>query len=387
MTKNWSMQSHSTTISLRIQFWSVVAILLVAHVQTSIICHDTWAITGNFSGIILGLIYSAGCVLGQRLHFESTRTRIVYFSLQGAMAGALLLFSPLKGPPVYFLLPLASQAVFAFRPAAAVGVCGGLFCAALVHLWLPLGSGFAFSYLPGVAGGFVFTAGFSYLVVREAAARQHAEAINEQLRLYAHEVEELSATRERNRIAREIHDGLGHYLTAIAVQAEAAEALVATSPARAAERIGRVVGLTRAALADVRQSLDTLRGNEATTFLGPQLRSLVEAVPDLAITLEFHGEEQALPLTTTHALRRIVQEALTNVRKHAGVNSARIEVDFTGPTRLRVTIRDEGRGLTTMSPVGLGLNGVRERLETLGGVLRIGANGATGVMLQAEVPL
>lgn len=377
----------ATTISVRIQFWSVMVILLVAHVQTSVVCHSAWATTGNLFVVVLALLYSTGCVIGQRLPLASARARLSYFLLQGAMAGALLLFSPIKGPPVYFLLPLASQAVFAFRPLAAVGVCSGLFLTALAHLWLPLGSGFAFAYLPGVAGGFVFTAGFSYLVVREAAARQEAEAANAQLRRYALEVEELAATRERNRIAREIHDGLGHYLTAIAVQAEAAEALVATAPKRAAERIGRVVGLTRNALTDVRQSLDTLRQEQPTTLLGPQLRALVGGVPDLAIALEVRGEEHPLPLTTTHALRRIVQEALTNVRKHAGVDAASVEVDFTERTRLRVVIRDQGRGLAALPSSGLGLNGVRERLEALGGVLHIGPNGGRGVMLQAEVPL
>jgi signal transduction histidine kinase len=381
------MWSSSRDVSVRIQFWSVVAILLVAHVQTFIVCHSEWATRQNFVTIGLALIYTAGCVAGQRWRLATPAARLVYFGAQGVIAGALLLLSPIKGPPVYFLLPLVSQAIFTLPLAAALKVCGGLFLAALAHLALPPGSGFAVPYLPGTAGGFVFTAGFSYLVVREASARQRAEAANALLVRHAAEVEELSATRERNRIAREIHDGLGHYLTAIAVQAEAAEALAGTAPQRAAERIGRVIGLTRNALADVRQSLDTLRGEDTTVPLGPQLRALIDAVPDLTVALEIRGPERALPLTTAHALRRIVQEALTNVRKHAGVDSARVTVDFTDASRLSVSIHDDGRGLSSHGRAGLGLNGVRERLESIGGTLHIASDEARGVTLRAEVPL
>jgi signal transduction histidine kinase len=209
----------------------------------------------------------------------------------------------------------------------------------------------------------------------ERLARELAEA-NHQLAAYAIQAEELATTQERNRLAREIHDNLGHYLTVVNVQIKAAQAVMDKDPARAQAALARAQQLTEEGLAAVRQSVSALR----ETPLGA--RSLHEAIASLAAetqsagivtTLEVRGAERPLDQRTELTLYRTAQEGLTNVRKHARASRVDLVLDYTDGDRVALSIVDNGVGMDAKDDApGFGLIGIRERVLQLGGRLQAG---------------
>jgi signal transduction histidine kinase len=213
------------------------------------------------------------------------------------------------------------------------------------------------------------------------------EDANRKLREAATQGEELAVARERNRLAREIHDGLGHYLTTIAVQLEAAQALMGSSPSQAADAIQKAAKLSQEALADVRRSVGALRVDAPRLPLVHQLEQLALADPQLTAAVVVLGTVRNLVPAVEHAFFRVAQEGLTNVRKHAGSPEARVVLDFQAPSHVRLDVIDRGVGPGTGKPgAGFGLNGVRERIELLGGRMEASARPEGGFALRVEVP-
>ncbi len=222
------------------------------------------------------------------------------------------------------------MAVLYGSPRGGIGVAA-LFTACL----LALGWTHGMAFLPSLAAcaGFVaaatFVVIFSRLALDERAARASVEWLaaenevaNGRLREYAAQVEELATTKERNRIAREIHDSLGHCLTVVNVQIEATRALLANDDtARALGCLGRAQSLTQEGLAEVRRSVAVLRA---------PLRGAVAALIDdcrasgLDATFTILGASRALSPRVEFSLYRAVQEALTNVQRHA--RASRVDV-------------------------------------------------------------
>ena len=223
----------------------------------------------------------------------------------------------------------------------------------------------------------------------ESLAGQLAEA-NERLSTYAVQAEELATTQERNRLAREIHDNLGHFLTVANVQIKAAQAVMARDPARAQLALDRAAQLTQDGLAAVRQSVAALRESP----LGA--RPLAEAITVLAaetqaagIVVEFATEGQPRPLDPRAELTlyRAAQEGLTNVRKHARASRVDVRLDYTDPAAVALTLRDNGLGSDPAAdPGGFGLLGLSERARQLGGHLTIDAAPGAGFGLTLRLP-
>jgi signal transduction histidine kinase len=208
-----------------------------------------------------------------------------------------------------------------------------------------------------------------------------------------------AARDERVRIARDLHDVVAHHVSVIAVQAEAAQEVLATQPERASAAMGHVADTARTALGELRRVLGVLRSDAALT---PQ--------PDLAAIDELvtSVREAGLPVTLAHGppsdsgdeadvgevvgltAYRIVQEALTNVLKHAGPCDASVCLERTG-TALEITVTDTGRGGAPVDgrSSGQGLVGMRERVAVLGGRFEAGpgANGHGGFVVKATLPL
>jgi len=222
-----------------------------------------------------------------------------------------------------------------------------------------------------------FVLSMSEAMVRERESRTQAEQLsaqleqaNQQLRAYSLQAEVLAATQERNRIAREIHDSLGHYLTAMNLQLDAGMMfLQRQQPERADPVFHRVKSLSSEALQEVRRSIKALRSSRLEGKTLPEiLRELVAEAQDLSIDLS------EPPLLTNGyreeavaALYRILQEALTNTRKYAQAN--RITVQFSLDEQwLQVYYQDDGLGTDpTRLVLGYGLEGIRERAQALGG--------------------
>ncbi|MFI6280744.1 sensor histidine kinase [Streptomyces sp. NPDC050988] len=224
-----------------------------------------------------------------------------------------------------------------------------------------------------------------YVLRLDAEARGSAQRLLVQERAARSAEAESAALAERARIAREIHDVLAHSLSAQLVHLEAARLLIE----RGAERdqiLDRVVaarGMAREGLAETRQALSALRGE-----LSPLEEFLSELVADTAgADVTVTGERRLLPAEASQAVRRVAQEALTNVRKHAPGAKVLIRLDY-GEREVMLNVRDSGAppGEFTHSGAGYGLLGMRERAELLGGSLEAGPY-EEGFMVTLKVPV
>lgn len=224
------------------------------------------------------------------------------------------------------------------------------------------------------------------LIAELQAARQELELAHQQ------EVE-LVALRERERLARDMHDSLGHALVALSVQLEAVQRLYPVNPVSASKQIDEMKTLTRTSMAALRRTLAGLRAP------GLNQRSLTQALAELnqeinqrtplEISCRIAPEVDRLSPAITEALWRVIQEALMNVEKHAAARSVQIDLGVQ-PEGVTLQVADDGLGLPldyTHRPGHYGLQGMRERLEGLGGTLNLKKNGQVGTLVEAHLPL
>ncbi|RKH74638.1 sensor histidine kinase [Corallococcus aberystwythensis] len=226
-----------------------------------------------------------------------------------------------------------------------------------------------------------FTFGTSLVMVREAEARRELARVHVELQA----AQVLLATREREgerlRIARELHDSVGHHLTALSLNLEAA-AHTAKDPA-STEHLRRAREAARTLLSEVRGTVTAMR--DAPMPLLPSLRALAEGVPGLAVHLEV---PEALALESSdaaHSVFRCVQEVLTNTLCHAGAHNLWITIVPTDDGGVRVHARDDGRGAVKVTP-GSGLTGMRERFTRLGGRVEWRSAVGQGLEMEAWLP-
>ncbi len=315
-----------------------------------------------------------------------------YFSAQTTLLGLILGWTRLSGMAGLCVLPLVAQAAGCLRPIPAGGAALGLFGLILgTTAWVEGTTDRLGEAAVGYLASFAFVIVFTRIAVREKHTREHAEKLaaelavaNDQLREAALRAEELAMARERNRLAREIHDSLGHYLTTVAVQLEAARALHATEPARALGAVEKAHGLTREALVEVRRSVGALRAEGPVRPLVDRLRELAEGEIGARVELKILGEVRRLGPEVEHGLFRVAQEGLTNARKHAGANVVKLTADFSAANRVAVRVEDDGRGCAEPTG-GFGLTGLRERVALLGGTVTAGNGEAGGFALRVEL--
>jgi signal transduction histidine kinase len=248
-----------------------------------------------------------------------------------------------------------------------------------------------------ISPGILFVALITQIRLNEQRARENAERLtrdleraNRQLAEYASQAEELAATQERNRLAREIHDNLGHYLTIVNVQIEAARVTCESDPVRALDALNKAQDMARKGLNSVRESVAALRVSPVEN------RPLEEAIAELVnesqaagITTEFHlvGDSHPVESKTALALYRAAQEGLTNVRKHAHhASRADVTLDFSQPTQIRLVVADDGVGASDTSG-GFGLIGIRERVQLLDGEFKVETEVGKEFRLEVTIPV
>ena len=191
-------------------------------------------------------------------------------------------------------------------------------------------------------------------------------------------------------MAREIHDSLGHYLTAINIQIKAAQALVGQDPAQVKEALSNAQDLSQEALSDVRRSISALRSDPSTSRPLPEtLAALLDETRSagLEAALDVQGAPSPLPPQVDFTLYRVAQEGLTNVRKHA--HASRVEVCLSYSERsVGLVVRDNGSGSTPEAEEegGFGLTGLQERVDLLGGTLKVDTAPGQGFTLAVELP-
>jgi signal transduction histidine kinase len=225
--------------------------------------------------------------------------------------------------------------------------------------------------------------GFAVLVVcserREVAARAELAAAHAELRAATALLGASTRTAERLRISRDLHDVMGHQLTALALELEVA------SHHRNGEttaHVNRARSITNELLRDVRHAVGELRAS--TTDLHSTLRELVTDLPGLTVALTV---EERAPLDEAQAIAivRCVQEVLTNTLRHADANHLTISV-VVDETGVRLDTSDDGRGAAQLVP-GHGLTGLRERVEQLGGEVSLQTGPGRGFAVSARVPV
>ena len=212
---------------------------------------------------------------------------------------------------------------------------------------------------------------------------------NDQLRDYAVNMERMAQMRERNRLAREIHDTLGHTLTGIIMGADAGLALLDVAPEESRKRIQVVAQTARNGLTDVRRSIKALRPDTLERYsLAKALEELVEnfrLTTSAEVSYCQEAGELNLDSDEEDALYRVVQEGMTNAVRHGKADRVAIRVTRTEDV-VTVSVRDNGTGCDTLEE-GFGLRHMRERLEMLGGTLSYGnldnsaENGDTGFFI------
>ncbi|MFJ1704832.1 sensor histidine kinase [Kitasatospora sp. NPDC088346] len=305
---------------------------------------------------------------------------------------------------LFVLVPFTACLAFGRR----AGLLSGAACVALLvagyAVWVPrwwVRAAYV-SDLLMFALGLALALSMAAVAVREQDGRARLEGVlaeleraHSRLSDYALRVAELSAAGERVRVAREIHDSLGHHLTAVAVQLEKAEAFRELDPVASAEAVSDARWSAGRALTEVRESVSALRGARPFS-LTRALADLVRHLGDdrLTVTLDVTGEEAGYDAASLTALYRAAQEALTNARRHG--RATRIEVTAAyGESAARLVVADNGRGFgaapaAAPSGTGFGIRGMRERVELLGGHVEIEDRPATrptaGAVVTVTVP-
>jgi two-component system sensor histidine kinase DesK len=232
-------------------------------------------------------------------------------------------------------------------------------------------------YLHLVPWSWSLGSGISMVVGMNAIRRHQQQKANAKLRLAHNEIERLAKTAERERIARDMHDVLGHSLSLIVLKSELAGHLLATQPAKAAREVAEIESTARQALAEVRK---TITGYRSEGFNA----ELVKASQMLeAAGVHVQAPERPPLLTARHeaTLSMVLREAVTNIVRHARASECSIELS-TAATSTHLVIADNGCG--DIRAEGNGLRGMRERVQELGGKLVL--ESSRGTRLQIELP-
>lgn len=214
----------------------------------------------------------------------------------------------------------------------------------------------------------------------EAAARAELAQANAELRATQALLADSSRMGERLRISRELHDLIGHHLTALALNLEVASH---KSEGEVRGHVDTARSVAKLLLADVRDAVTTLR-DDAHIDVGEALRALVGAVPKPAIHLRVPADLRISDPATAQVLIRCVQEVITNTVRHAHADNLWVSIDL-GEAGVLIEARDDGRGAEQLTP-GNGLRGMRERLEGIGGALDIRVHPGQGFQLSARLP-
>jgi signal transduction histidine kinase len=357
----------------------------------------------SFWIVLLSLVYLfvGTIVFIKVLTTGSPLSKILYLSFQICL-GTLILYLG-RGNGWFVMLPLASHSVALFSPREAVIPCVLITLAIawntsrFIPNWIPfLQSALVFG------SAVLFAAVFTDISIRDTRRKEEIERLaarleeaNRALRDYTAKAEELAAAQERNRLAREIHDGLGHYLTAMNLQVNIAAALIDQDPERARQALDKLQSMLQEALADVRRSVATLRSEPGLGRNLPEaLELLVEGcrAAGLAGELAINGEPCSLPPAIELTLYRAVQEGLTNIRKHANAQQVTVLLDYR-PGEISLCIQDDGAGSEldlddlALLKSSFGLFGLRERAQLLGGEMSIQTAPQKGFRMEITLPI
>ena len=283
------------------------------------------------------------------------------------------------------LVIVASQAALTLSPQATAAWIGaqtlvlGYFLSAICSFDEELSSLIALLGFQGFAAVTVFVAR------REAAARRMLAHTNAELRATRALLEDASRAQERTRIARELHDVLGHDLTALGLQLEVASHVAPISGERAAEHVEKAQHISARLLHNVRDVVSAMRVTDGAGLRGA-LATLIEAVPNLTVHLDVARDLRVDDTARAHCVLRCVQEIVTNTLRHAKARNLWISI-AQDDGAVAIDARDDGCGAAVVAE-RCGLSGMRDRIAELGGALRVAPTPSFAIRatLPLEVP-
>ncbi|MDQ1644008.1 MAG: hypothetical protein QOJ50_192 [Cryptosporangiaceae bacterium] len=345
-----------------------------------------------------GTVHAAGSLLAASL-LAGVLRRAPLLALAMTLAGstAMVLLTPFSGhasmPSVYqtqFLSYLAVDLALSFIVATCTRRASSIAVAASFAVQLLIIGGFAHgdSLIVNVVIALLAIGTSCTVGLLNRERREHTAAMRSQ------EVAD-AVTAERLRIARELHDMVAHSIGIIAIQAGMGSRVIHSHPAEASEALRAIEATSRETLAGLRRTLVALRRadpGQAPMAPSPGLADierLASAAADAGVRVDVRrsGEQRPLPADLDLSAYRIVQEALTNVVRHAGAESCRVAIGY-GDGELSVEVVDDGRGATgTVSAHGFGLIGMRERVGLLRGDFCAGPRPEGGFRVAARLPL
>ncbi len=348
--------------------------------------------------ILLGIGYIMFGIYGYSYvaRSEISILKKIYFIVQLPLGCLIIALGKGAGFSALLLLPLAGQAVVLLPDlwayisnlgiVAAYVIAVKSFTASWSDVW---------TELPIFLAGLVFIVVFTQVAVGEEKARKEVErllielqATNQRLREFSLKSEELAVAEERNRLAREIHDGLGHYLTTVNMQIQAALATLTKKPDRARELLVKASSLSQEALDDVRNSVATLRAPmDENLPLGMIIKEVLKSCECTGIETNFLllGSERQMSPAVRFALFRTIQESVSNVQKHAQASNLWVTLDFRQNQKTILTVKDDGIG-SENTDGGFGLLGMRERARLVNGDFVVDTSPGEGFAIQLTVP-
>lgn len=418
MTKT-TWQKHPFRLLLYLE-WSLLGIASISAVSGFIDHPHYRYLPPNFWLFNLGTLFSIAAlgVMGLKLPFKSNRAKKIYISLGFGLSWLAVLLTGRERifSPLLLIVVIRACLLFPWR--------GRIFFAAIAYIfffllqimsWLrirpfgiPIGRiGFILrrvpqEEIPGVLWGIVFNSALLFglvlvfvvllvsAVLAEHQSRENLAIANRRLRQYTQKLEDRAILQERNRIAREIHDSVGHYLTAQSIQLENAALFLERDSHKATSYLEKARQLGKEALQNIRQSVATLRTNIL------QERSLETALKQLLTEFQTNNQiaiasninlTSSLSIEVSTAVYRIVQEALTNIVKHSSATQVELSLEIKA-NYVYLVVKDNGCGFDPQeNTTGFGIQGMQERTQALNGNFTVISQYGAGCKIKAEIPL
>jgi signal transduction histidine kinase len=342
--------------------------------------------------VATGLCVAFGLMHAFGFRIADTLGRLfLYFTVQAMIALALLRLSYPSDVFNLLFYILGLEAVMVFPERAAIAWIVGFYVVDSLGALLSRGMmGIINVLFYGAA--FMLTAVFGYALRQAEIARRQNQRLLEELQASQSQLQDMAVMEERNRLAREMHDSLGHRLTVAVVQLEGAQRLIPTNPQRAAQMIGVMRDEMKEALAELRRTVSALRTpipgdaplEAAISTLSQTFQQNTGILTHFTVTPDFPALSDLYRLT----FYRAAQEALTNIQRHAGAHNAWLQLSADGQG-ITLVMEDDGKGMDEHQPngSGLGLLGLSERAAQLGGQIKIAERPGGGAQLTLFAPL
>jgi len=348
--------------------------------------------------ILLGIAYITNGIYGFAYTNRkgSLTTKAIYFSLQLILGGLIVYYGKGAGFSALILLPLVAHTAMLLSQDWMLVTNVAIILTFVLAVFLYSGRlAIVWASVPAFFAGQVFILIFTQMAVTEQRARLKLEMLaselseaNKHLSDYADRVRELTITQERNRMAREIHDGLGHYLTTINMQVKAAIAVISKDSVKAKELLENAQNLSSVALLDVRNSVFALRQEpEDMSPLPERIQEMAKSAstPEREIQVTVKGQSRPTSPQVDLTLFRAAQETINNANKHSGASIVKLSLNYSDPDCIEFEASDDGVGSDEIKQ-GFGLLGIQERVRLLAGTIDFVTAAGKGFKITMKIP-